>query len=342
MEVREQEHLYMFELRRDDYDMADVHGSPATVMSSRLNNLPLAALSRTFSMLSFSERCKVCSVCKLWKSILGSAAAHQFLENSGDVRDAGLSSYLEYDVNLQLTGADELDPIFRLASFQICPLASHARSMAVMVQESGLSCLREAASLTRISLLDPTPYKGTNALCSQPATSVNNLSRYTALRSLEVTMSKPVVNFGSLPPTLTDLHLNFFSGVSQGHLQSICSALVAAASRLQRLRRLVLSAELDYLICSNQGAALQALSALTQLDSLSLVPFQVPTPSNADDPKHQGYVGPLYFFSQLRELNHAEVHMRSGPRADLRPLSHIPEVCLHLTLEREETTPFNK
>jgi hypothetical protein len=162
------------------------------------------------------------------------------------------------------------------------------------------------------------------------------------LNFLEVTMSKPVVNFGSLPTTLTDIHLNLFSGVSQGHLQSVCSTLAAASPCLPSLRRLVLSAELDYLICSNQGAALRALSALTQLDSLSLVPFEVPTPSNADEPKHQGYMGPLCFFSELRELRNAEVHMRSGQCADLRPLSHIPSVCLHLTLEREETTPFNK
>jgi hypothetical protein len=300
------------------------------------------------SRLDFRSRCAVASVNQLYHALVASAAGHERSTDSDSDDEEQLVDELDVDMRLVEEYAEErADALYKMACCEACPATRFARSLGILIQSSGLRFLRSMKMLTRLELLDPTPYLGQNQLCDQPAAAVSSLADLKHLRSLRITVASPLVDLSGLPKGLQQLELEWFAAVSQQQLHTMCGQLAtaAAAGRLPNLSRLTLAAELDPLISkssSEAGSGLNQLSSLTQLTSVRILRFQQPTPANADSPCHQGYTRVPAVLGQLPQLKRAEVHLCSGHQAQLAPLQHAEEVCLHLTLEREETTPFNR
>lgn len=315
-------------------------------MYSSTVHLPAAVHACIISRLDFRSRCAVASVNKLYHALVASAAGHEGSTWSDSDDEEQLVDELDVDMRLVEEYAEEgPDPLYKLACCEACPATRFARSLGILIQSSGLRFLRSMKQLTRLELLDPSPYLGQNQLCDQPAAAVSSLATLEHLRSLRITVASPLVDLSGLPGGLQQLELEWFAAVSQQQLHTMCGQLAAAAGRLPKLSRLTLAAELDPLISkssSDAGSGLNQLSSLTQLTSVRILRFQQPTPANADSPCHQGYTRVPAVLGQLPQLKRAEVHLCSGHKAQLAPLQHAEEICLHLTLEREETTPFNR
>lgn len=182
-------------------------------------------VARVLACLPFRDRLQAASVCRSWRAMVRSAAAHCVDSQCTDRNCSTWSSTAMQPCDVY---AAEEEQQYRL---HLCRSLEFAGSATVWRCAVGDTTLRQLLNLTRLELLD-VKCDVDGRQFSPPVRAIVSLQHLTKLRILSLGMSSTMVDCAQLPRSLECLHMNLASGGCQ--LVSSQSCISVSSNRPQR------------------------------------------------------------------------------------------------------------